>query len=329
MAKFCIIFCFLFCVQVSCNSSQPGCTDPLAANFDVSATEDDNSCISDTIFVAPEWTVVLSDQLSETSGLIFWDGFLWTINDDTDTRLYFFNAATGEIAGDYILPGVVNRDWEEISQDEDFIYIGDVGNNRGNRTDLHILRIEKLSLKSGDPSIDTIWFNFSDQQDFAPDGAMHTEFDCEAFVVTRDSIYLFTKQWISGLTTQYALQKIPGSYTAQKRNSFDVRGQVTGATLLENESVLVLCGYTGLMQPFLFLFYDYPEDDFFAGTQKQVNISIPFHQVEGVTTRNGMDYYISNEASGANQIVNLPQKLHHLDLSEFLGEYLKGTREFD
>ena len=60
---------------------------------------------------------------------------------------------------------VENSDWEEISQDDGYIYLGDFGNNTGDRTDLHILRVEKSSLKSGKPSIDTIWYTYSDQYD--------------------------------------------------------------------------------------------------------------------------------------------------------------------
>ena len=312
----------LLSLQASCNSSQPGCTDPLAENFDSTATEEDHSCFYDTIYISPSWSVELSEQINETSGLIIWDEALWTINDNSDTRLYALDTTSGEIVADYLMPGVENRDWEEIAQDEDYVYVGDFGNNRGNRTDLHILRIEKLTLTSDDPSIDTIWFSFSDQQNFDPAGAQQTEFDCEAFVVSSDSIYLFTKQWLSGFTTQYSLSKHPGTYIAQKRSSFDTMGQVTGATFMEQEGLLILCGYAGLMQPFLYLFYDYQDYEFFSGVRQRVNISLPFHQVEGVTTSNGTGCYFSNESSTFNQIAKLPPKLHYIDLSEFLGDYL-------
>lgn len=305
-------------LHVSCNPSQPGCTDPLAANFDSSATEDDNSCLYDTIYISPLWSVELSEQINETSGLIIWNEALWTINDNSNTRLYELDATSGEIVADYLLPDVENRDWEEIAQDKDYVYVGDFGNNLGIRTDLHILRIEKLTLTSDDPSIDTIWFSFGDQQNFDPVGTNQTEFDCEAFVVSSDSIYLFTKQWTSGFTTQYSLSKLPGTHIAQNRNVFNIRGQVTGATFLEGEGLLTLCGYSGLVQPFLYIFYDYPGYDFFAGTKKRVNLSLPFHQVEGVATINGFEYYVTNESSSFNQVARIPQKLHFIDLDHYL-----------
>ena len=314
----------LLCMPVSCNSAQPGCTDPKASNFDSTATEEDDSCKYEILNVSPEWSIELDQQIRETSGLILWDEALWTMNDDTDTRLYGLNASTGEITDDYMLPGVVNQDWEEIAQDEDFIYVGDFGNNMGNRDNLHILRIDKFSLKAGKPSIDTIWFSFSDQQNPASTGFNQTEFDCEAFVVSSDSIYLFTKQWLSGNTSQYVLPKLPGSYVAQKRAVFNIQGQVTGATYLEHERLLVLCAYAGLMQPFLHLFYDYQGDNFFSGKQQRVNIALPFHQVEGIVTSDGIHYYLTNEHTAVESYINLPPKLHLIDLSEVLEEYLKG-----
>ncbi len=319
----------LLAVQASCNSSQTGCTDPKAINFDSSATVNDMSCEYDTTYINPRWSLEISDQISETSGLIIWDGLLWTFNDNTDTRLYGLDTLSGEIVNEYLLEGVENKDWEEIAQDEDFIYVGDIGNNSGKRRDLHILRIDKASLRSGEASIDTIWFSYSDQKNFNPPDANQTEFDCEAFVVSSDSIYLFTKQWLSGNTTLYAMPKQPGSYVAQKRSTFDTRGQVTGASYLEQEGVLILSGYSGLIQPFLFLFYDYQGYNFFSGVRQRVNVIIPFHQLEGVATDNGIRCYISNESSALNQIGSIPQKLHYIDLSEFLEEYMKGSREFD
>lgn len=318
-AKYLLVL--FWCLHAACNTAQPGCTDPLALNSDASATVDDSSCEHQIATVSPVWSIELDEQISETSGLILWDGFLWTHNDDTDTRLYFLDTASAEITGNLLLPDVVNQDWEEIAQDEDYIYAGDFGNNMGNRKNLHILRIEKLSLKAGNPSIDTIWFTFSDQQEFTSTGFNQTEFDCEAFIVSTDSIYLFTKQWISANTTQYVLPKLPGNHVAQKRVSFNVQGQVTGATYLEQERLLVLCGYTGLVQPFLFLFYDFRGDDFFSGTQKRLNVALPFHQMEAIVTSNGIHYFLTNEKI-EQSYVNIPQKLHKIDLSEFLAEYL-------
>jgi hypothetical protein len=321
-----LIVILLF-IHMSCNSGNPGCTDPQALNYNPAATEDDNSCVYEIANLSPQWSIELSTPISESSGLLFWDGGLWTMNDDTDPRLYKLDTVTGE-ASDYIyLWRVVNRNWEEIAQDEDYIYLGDFGNNSGSRKDLHILRIDKLSLESGrPPSIDSISFSYSDQLSFSNPGLNQTDYDCEAFVVSSDSIYLFTKQWLSAGTAMYSLPKLPGTYVAQKREVFDTQGQVTGATYLEQEKLLVLLGaVSGLGQPFLYLLYDYQGQEFFSGVQKRVNLAIPFHQTEGIATKDGIHYYVSNERFEMESYINIPQKLHKFYLGEFLGDYLKGN----
>ena len=118
----------------------------------------------------------LNAALVETSGLIFWNNTLWSHNDDTDIKLYSVDTATADTIHSYVLKNTVNTDWEEISQDANYVYVGDFGNNaNGNRTDLHILRVEKNSLLVNAPVIDTIWFSYSNQTNFSPAGANHTD----------------------------------------------------------------------------------------------------------------------------------------------------------
>jgi len=305
--------------------TEPAGKAPPPVYEDLRGNFDEGGRTIDTV-ISPVKTMELSSWVTETSGLILWEGRLWTHNDDSDTRLYEIDTASGSLIRPHLLKGVENYDWEEIAQDGEFIYIGDFGNNgAGNRRDLHILRIEKPSLKSGDPAIDTIWFTYSDQVDFSPAGINNTEFDCEAFVVSPDSIYLFTKQWLTGNTTVYTMSKQPGKHTAVKGTSFQIGGLVTGATYLENKHLLVLCGYSGLIQPFVCLLYDYPDHRFFSGRKRRLNLSLLFHQVEGIATEDGLKYFISNEYSGMRSagFVNV-QKLHVLDLGPFLGGYLEG-----
>ena len=311
----------------ACNSSGKGCTDPLANNLEPEATETDGSCTYDAAWIRPEHSMAISETLNGTSGLLFRDGSLWTHNDHADTRLYVLDTSTAAITQEVEIGGVENTNWEDIAQDSEYIYLGDFGNNAsGNREDLHILRIEKGTLLSGNPSIDTIWFSYSDQLDLNPVGANQTEFDCEAFVVSSNRIYLFTKQWLSGHTTLYALPKQAGIHIAQKQTSFDIRGLVTGASYLESKQLLVLCGYTGILQAFLYLLYDFPEQDFFSGNKRRVNISIPFLQVEGIASLDGLSYYLSSESYVLEPATNTPPQLHLMDLNPYLEAYLNGLK---
>jgi len=287
------------------------------------ANVNDGSCMYDPSYVTPLASFQLGDSLSETSGLIIWEGLGWTHNDNTDTRLYGLDLSDARIEESINLPGVENLDWEEISQDSSFIYVGDFGNNEsGNRTDLHILKVAKHSLISGFPAIDTIHFSYSDQPKPESIGPNKTDFDCEAFVVSSDSIYLFTKQWFGSGTSVYRLPKEPGVYLAEKRDACHIEGMITGAVLLESERLLVLCGYNKLVSPFFYLLYDFEDQDFFAANRRKLGILLPFHQVEGIASADGIHYYVSNESFSPHAMIKNPQKLHHFDLSEYLQKYL-------
>lgn len=300
-----------------------GCTDPLANNYNAAATSNDGTCTYNGATIGPKTSKNLNALVKETSGLIHWNNAVWTHNDDTDTSLYALDTSSAAIIETIPLPQVKNRDWEDIAQDDQYIYVGDFGNNgNGNRKDLHVLRIEKSSLSST-PRIDTIWFFYADQTDFSGSGANNTDFDCEAFIVTTDSIYLFTKQWVSNKSRIYVMPKLPGSHTAEARGTLNTNGMITGATFIENEKLAVLCGYTSALQPFLYLLYDYRDLDFTSGNKRRINLNLGLHQVEGIATLNGLKYYVSNEAL-SQPPVNIPQKLHTFDLSNFLGNYLNS-----
>ncbi len=317
-----VFILIITCLPLSLKAqSTVGCNDILAKNFDPHATENGGNCKYKSEAIHPIFSFPLEKKLEETSGLIVWDSLIWTHNDDTDLNLYGLDPKSGKILKTIQLPKVKNTDWEEISQDENFLYIGDFGNNsRGNRKDLHILRIDKKSTQNS-PIIDTIAFSYPDQIDFSKQKANQTNFDCEAFVVSKDSIYLFTKEWESKKTRLYALPKIPGTHQAVYKSNLDVEGLVTGATYLEDKNIAALCGYTRLGSPFIYLLYDFKAHDFFGGNKRRFNLKMRFHQIEGITTENGLQFYISNEHFKF-ELADNPQQLHLLDLSSFLKPYL-------
>lgn len=312
-----VILFFLLCIS-STYGQISGCTDALAKNFNPNATTNDGSCVYTSAKIKPETSLKLSDSLKETSGLVAFDNLLWTHNDDHDTTIYGLDS-NGKIQKKIKLEKVVNTDWEEISQDSSYIYIGDFGNNsRGNRTDLHILRIEKKSFLSNKPVIDTIAFSYSNQTDFSIQKENTTDFDCEAFIVSKDSVYLFTKQWTQNKTSIYSLPKTPGKYVAQLKQTLNVDGLITGATLLSSGKEIVLCGYSEMLQPLLYLLYDYKNDDFSTGNQRKIKLALPFHQIEGITTFDGKLFYLTNESFVKKPVVNTPQQMHTIDLSSYL-----------
>lgn len=306
--------------------AQSGCTDPLANNF-----SDVSDCTYDAATAPASSSTVLSSTLNENSGLILWDGALWTHNDGGNTNdLFKLSLTDYSILSIITIPGTTNVDWEDIDQDDTYIYIGDFGNNGGVRTDLKIYRVLKSSL-SGTPVVDEINFEYEDQiiPSPAPPGNT-TNFDCEAMIVSDTNIYLFTKEWTSGETTLYALPKTPASaanpHSAVNQGSFDVNGLITGATYNESKQIAVLSGYTlgVLPQPFIYLFYDFNGFDFFSGNKRRLSTFLFRPQIEGITTADGVNYFISNEFSSSGTIAIQPE-VQEVNLLDFLGYETSGN----
>lgn len=308
------MFVFLF----SCSSAfqQSGCTDSLADNYDEDALENDGSCRYSITSVAVSKSFPLDDVLSGTSGVIFYDGVLWTHNDHYDPVIYKIHPDNGNIAGNFSIDPYQPVDWEDIAQDDDFFYLGDFGNNTsGDRGDLRILKLDKQAMTEGRIQLDTISFTYDKQLSLIKEGPNKTNFDCEAFIVFEDSIYLFTKEWSSNTTSIYKLPTTPGSYQAEFQDNFNSNGLITGANYFKPSGTIALVGYNMLMQPFVILLTDFEEDEFFSGNKRKIQIELPFHQVEAIATADGHTYYITNEKFDTTGTV---QQLHLLDLSPFI-----------
>lgn len=315
-----VISSLILCLP--CGAQIIGCTDPAALNYSSVATINDGSCIYAQILIAPDTSIILSDTLDETSGLIMWNGYLLTHVDDTDTRLFALDSSSGTIVRRDTMLQVTNIDMEEISQDSEYIYVGDFGNNsNGNRTDLRIYRFRKDSLMNGYATADTISFAYSDQTDFTPQGIYNTDFDCEAFLVTDDSIFLFTKEWNSFGCTVYSFAKDTGFHWAQPRDSFNIQGLVTGATYLPDQHLVALIGYSPLIQPWILLLYDYNGNRFFSGNKRKLDVAVGTAQAEAITTTDGGRFYITNERRTVAS-VTYPQQLHLLDLRMYTDPFI-------
>lgn len=328
------LFAFLIAIFISSGvviGQTAGCTDPLAVNYSAIASQNDGSCQYTVSSTAALYSQNLDTLLREVSGLIQSSGQVYAIRDQADNSIYEFDTLNGSILMQLPCGALTNQNWEEITCDSLYFYLGDFGNNfNGNRTDLRIYRIEKSSLFAGNHLVDTIAFAYSTQTNFNPTGLNNTDYDCEAFVVTPDSIFLFTKQWLSNGSVVFALPNSPGYHTAMPVDSFPVQGLITGATRIAGAQAVVLCGYSSLLQPFLYLLYDFPGNRFFYGNKRKVGLNLPFHQIEAISTTDGLRYHLANEFF-TNQFLTVPQQYHVIGLDTYLASYLypvsTGTHE--
>jgi len=335
MKKYCqylLVLALLVATVQMCNAQVCGCTDSLAVNYDPGATVNNGGCVYATTVIVADGVGALDSLLGGSSSLLFWDNGFWTFNDHNDNCFYKIDTTNAEIVETLCINGLHNDDIEEITQDSLYLYFGDVGNNNGSRQDLKILRISKESILNQMVEIDTIWFSYEDQTDFTYNPRA-TDFDCEAFIVTDDSIYIFTKEWVSTQTTLYSLPKIPGTHVARRLETYDVHGLITGASYMPEYQLIVLCGYDydpvnllSSLHPYIILLYDFQEDRFFSGNKRRLDFDFSTRaQIEAIATRNALDYFITNEQTSLSvmdYVIDIPPALQRLDLREYLLPYL-------
>jgi hypothetical protein len=246
--------------------------------------------------IKPTQGQFLDKKLHETSGLVQFNQRFWTHNDDSDCNLYALDTLSGEILETYNLPNLKNNDWEDIAQDVTHFYIGDFGNNAtGNRTDLHILKIEKKSVLNRNQNIERIDFKYPNQTDFSVQKPNSTNFDCESMLVVGDSIFLFSKEWKTKKSTIYSLPKTAGNYIATEKNNIKIGFLVTSVCYIESKNSLALCGYTKMGRPFVTVFSDFVGTNFFSGKSIKFKLKPRFQQIESIFSDDGIHFAITNE----------------------------------
>jgi len=258
----------------------------------------------------------LPNAIKESSGLIKVDNRLWTFNDSGGkAALYQIDEHSGHIVRMVTIKNAQNRDWEDIAYDNNYVYIGDFGNNRGNRRDLKIYKISRRALRTQKSvKAKTINFKYSDQRNFKSRPYKHN-YDCEAMIAHHGKLYLFSKNWQNQKTRLYELSTKIGNHTAKYLSSFDTEGMVTGATINRNSNMLLLTTYDNLLNVNIWAFTNYKYNNFFLGDKKQLNFFSPLQgQIEGITFIDNHKAYLSSE-SFTKYIFSFDALLYNLDFS--------------
>ncbi len=298
--------------------AQYGCTDSTANNFDPGAKYNDGSCLYSPTKGNPLLKAPLN-QISESSGLLYPDGKLWTFGDSGNpAEIFSVDTITGDIIQIVHIHNYPNTDWEDIAADNDYIYIGDMGNNIGNRTDLKILKIAKSEIGEASQlsvNAEAIQFSYQDQRSYTPD--YQTNFDSEALISFRDSLYLFTKDHGDYKTRVYALPKIPGDYKVRPITEYNIGGEVTGADYDTLSNKIILIGYEGSkLNSFLYILDEFQGNQFFTGNRKKVMIGTnnTQWQTEGICFVNSERIFISCESTSDVEASLYTLDLDHLEI---------------
>ncbi len=231
---------------------------------------------------------VLSQQLEETSGLYCTDDRLFTINDSGNEAKVFELNYDGLVTQTYPLP-LRNIDWEAITGDDEFLYIADIGNNKGKRETLMVHKVSRRDYNHVDSfSIQYAGNEPSDNFPYAHD------FDAEAMVLAEGKLLIFSKSWRTGIANVYEV----GSETLQILTPIaqiaGLPGVITGADFDEMRNLYVVVGYKS--DPFgnFSTFLAQLDTSF---TPIEVWPLDEYKQVEGICVDKQGDYWFSEEAT--------------------------------
>lgn len=241
---------------------------------------------------------ILPKELKEISGITSIGDHLWVITDKPKSRVFKLDAQ-GKLLQIVNVSNVEATDVEAIASDATFIYLGDVGDNMGDRVERKIIRIAIASIPAGDEvevNGDTIEFTFPGEA--VVETKKQNNYDCESMLSFKDSLYCFTKDREDKETRLFVIPKAPGKYAARYINTFNSEGLITDAALNRAGNELALIGYhKGHTYPFIYLFNNFQGNNFFSGKHQKIELADKKWdwQLEGITYGNNNNLYFSCE----------------------------------
>ncbi|MGI9544707.1 MAG: hypothetical protein ACR2MX_15705 [Cyclobacteriaceae bacterium] len=229
----------------------------------------------------------LPKTLLENSALEIADsGEYWTLQDSGGAPLLFRVNGTGELLDTLMIPGLINKDWEELAQDSiGHLFIGDIGNNLNQRKDLGIY---KLHLPSN--NIGLLKIQYEDQTLFPPKRE-EMNYDCEAYFWLDGKLHLFSKNRGIKKVKHYEVPDQPGTYSLSAKDELTLKGKITAADVSPDGQLMALLSY-GKM----WLFKIENVSDLWSKPFKCVKVNRG--QTEGLVFVNNTDILISNETGG-------------------------------
>ena len=267
--------------------------------------------------ITPQQIIEIPSTLNEISGMIFRNDTSFFAHNDggQGARIFEVDLEEKKINRNIKIHNATNIDWEDMTQDDEYIYVADSGNFLGQRTDLKIYKISKNELENQDSvTVEIIEFEYPDQPIFSPT-EIHN-FECEALLNFENELFLFSKNHLDLKTKWYSLPKNAGNYSASLIQEFESDGLITGATMSEDKDVIALLGYqenAGEFEPFIWLLYDFCEGKIFDGKTKKLDFTFNA-QFESICFGRNKNLYFSHESETGN----LPQFIYHINIEPFL-----------
>jgi hypothetical protein len=243
----------------------------------------------------------LPNNLDEISGIeqIPNSPLLWMIDDHGNKpTLYGYDVAKKKVEKEVPVRGLKKVDWEDLASDEQGnLYIGDFGNNKNRRKDLAIYKLWNFQ---DTMKVSRSLFKFEDQTEFPPKDKAQS-YDVEAFIATKNSFYLFTRNRtdsFDGTTSVYRILNGPGQNDAVflgKLETCDDKSdcQITSAAIDHKTGKIALLSHNKV-----WIISNYPDGNLLAGEVKKIKLEHK-SQKESIAFGDSNTLYIIDERNGA------------------------------
>jgi hypothetical protein len=201
-----------------------------------------------------------SADVMESSGLassLCQSNVLWTHNDSGDDAFIFAMDRKGKHLGTWRVANARNADWEDMASYKDsaggcYLYIGDIGNNKGERAEQRVYRVKEPVV-----SIDGASSSKKNPLETEPGDALVFKYpdaphDAETLMVQPQAgdIYVLTKR-VDGPSGVYKIKPQFGSgSTIQAERVAELslpavpNGLLTGGAISPDGRRVVVCDYT-------------------------------------------------------------------------------------
>lgn len=233
-------------------------------------------------------------KINETSGLEYYgDNFLTHNDSGGKTILYEFNK-DGKIVSEYTINDCgVNNDWEDITADNENIYVANSGNNYGTRQNLAVLILDK---ENDFECTGQMQFKYKNQVNF--ENRNRHPYDSEGIISVGDELILFSKDRENLMTELYSLPKIPGSYEIEPIHSYPVNSLITGADYNDELKLVALVGYDFNWNQYFYKISNFNLSNLDRSVIEKFKIPVGKAQIEAVKIIDKSSFWITSEDEG-------------------------------
>lgn len=211
------------------------------------------ACAADLQEFKPDQSMALTsenitlwpDQVEESSGLAQQGELTWTINDSGDKAALYALDSKGALRKKIYIRNGHNFDFEELAQDQEYLYVADIGDNWGGREKLTIYKLAWADIAKceNEAMVEArkITVRLASREKYQHKNAHN--YDFEGMAVRKKELWMFSKNRLDGRSELYRFPKQPGDYTVAPSASYAVNGLITSADIHPDTGRVALLGY--------------------------------------------------------------------------------------